>query len=132
MKRRLFLTHFSATGIFVALAPRGLLGKSIAAPDPATAAIADRAGEIFQNPAAARTIGRAYMQICPPRALENSALRELTAQLGRDLHSVDSETLRRRLAMQIRQDFEGDETVVVNGWVLARTEARVCALLAMS
>ncbi len=122
----------SATGIVVALAPRGLLRKSFAAPDPTTATIADRAGEIFRNPDSARTIGRAYMQICSPRPLKRWLLRELTMRLGRDLHTVDSDTLRRRLAMQVRKDMEGDRTVVVNGWVLAQTEARVCALLAIS
>ncbi len=132
MRRRLFLTLTSAMGIFVALAPIGLLRRSIAAPDPKTATIAARVGEIFQNPDGARTIGRAYLAICSPRPLKRSLLADLTMRLGRDLHAVDSETLGRRLAIQVRKDMAGDRTIVVNGWVLAETEARVCALLAMS
>ena len=132
MRRRLFLRHLSATGTFFALAPFGLLGRSIAATDRNTATIAARAGEIFQHPDGARTIGRAYLASCSPRPLKRRLVADLTTRLGRDLHAVDSETLRRRLARQVRKDMADDRTIVVNGWVLADTEARVCALLAMS
>jgi len=32
---------------------------------------------------------------------------------------------------QVREDFRAGDTVVVNGWQLARTEAALCGLLAM-
>ena len=131
MRRRLFLTLLSATGTVAALAPLGLLRRSIAAPDPKRADIAARVGAVFQNPDGARTIGRAYLANCSPRPLKRRLLADLTKRLGRDLHAIDSETLGRRLAKQVRNDMAGDRTIVVNGWVLAETEARLCALLAM-
>jgi hypothetical protein len=41
------------------------------------------------------------------------------------------ESLRRRVAEQIRADFLSDNTVAVDGWLLALTEARLCALVSL-
>ena len=35
-------------------------------------------------------------------------------------------------AERIREEFAGGETVVVDGWVLARSEARAAAILALA
>lgn len=37
-----------------------------------------------------------------------------------------------RIAEQVRRDFAHGRTVTLNGWVLAATEARQCALLSLS
>ena len=39
--------------------------------------------------------------------------------------------LKARLAQLRRRDFERGEIVIVDGWILARTEARACALLTL-
>jgi hypothetical protein len=38
----------------------------------------------------------------------------------------------RLLRQGIYDDFRRADTVVVDGWILARTEARLCALIALS
>ena len=40
--------------------------------------------------------------------------------------------LRNRLEPKIRADFELEEIVCLRGWILSRTEARFCALVALS
>jgi len=35
------------------------------------------------------------------------------------------------IAAMVRRDFETGRTVLVNGWVLAATEARQCALFSL-
>jgi hypothetical protein len=38
----------------------------------------------------------------------------------------------RCLGQAVQQDFDLGNTVVIGGWVLSRTEARICAVLALS
>jgi hypothetical protein len=38
----------------------------------------------------------------------------------------------RWLRARCRQDFARGDTVLIDGWVLARTECRLCALVALS
>jgi hypothetical protein len=42
-----------------------------------------------------------------------------------------AEGLRRRVAERIRADFLNDHTVAIDGWVLALTEARLCAMVSV-
>jgi len=46
--------------------------------------------------------------------------------------SADSALVASQLAKKIQQDFQQDKTVVVDGWVLSRTEARQCALFSLT
>lgn len=43
--------------------------------------------------------------------------------------STDNLFIQNLLNQKIKYDFETDNTVIVNGWVLTLTEARQCALL---
>lgn len=71
----------------------------------------------------ARAVGRAYLATAPAEAaLAAEALGPLLA--ARPLWPV----LRRRIG----EDFTSGDTVMVDGWVLARTEARLCALCALT
>ena len=81
---------------------------------------------IFRDREAARSVGRCYLASHPE---EVAGARLLAAELGRQqLSPPAGEGLRRALADRRRQDFEDGAVVVVGGWVLARTEARACAL----
>ena len=42
------------------------------------------------------------------------------------------ETLPSSINQKVIKDFEKDETVVIDGWVLSATEARQCALLSLT
>jgi hypothetical protein len=42
--------------------------------------------------------------------------------------SPDRASLLQRLDAQVRDDFASGTTIALDGWVLSRTEARLCAL----
>lgn len=82
----------------------------------------------------ARRIGKAYLRqyhsngdvktlLCPtsPADPDVCAL----------LEQSDLDTARRAIREQIQNDFTHDDLVNVDGWILARTEARICALMAL-
>ena len=53
----------------------------------------------------------------------------LTARRLRDLGSIDQPGLRLAIAELAREDLACGDTVLVDGWVLARAEAEVLALI---
>jgi hypothetical protein len=81
---------------------------------------------LFSHAEDARSIGRCYLAAHPDEA----AGARLLAQELRRQQSLrpGAEGLRRALVDRRRRDLEDGVVVVVGGWVLARTEARACAL----
>ncbi len=74
-----------------------------------------------------RMIGHGYLSLYPEEA-DIDWLR--TTLAGSSLSSGANE-LTVRLAQLRHRDFECGEITIVNGWILARTEARACALLTL-
>lgn len=74
----------------------------------------------------AAVVGRAY--------LAQYATEADAGLLRRRLVSLTAEPRRLRAAIgeRIRRDFAEGDTVRIEGWVLSRTEARLCALCALS
>ena len=80
----------------------------------------------------AREIGARYLALEPA---ERSA-DVLARHLLRDPHKIafsvtDTAALRQALAAGRTRDFASGDTVIIDGWILARTEARLCALAAI-
>jgi len=71
-------------------------------------------------------LGRSYLAARPFEA-DRAALARALGTVG-----ASAPTIASRLDLQRRRDFARGEIVVVEGWVLARSEARACALLALS
>ena len=76
----------------------------------------------LKHAASARVLGQAYLQKSPAEADAQTLIR----LLGGD--PVTRETLRARIA----RDIEDGDLVNVAGCFMARTEARLCALVALS
>jgi hypothetical protein len=124
----------SAVAALAALLPwRACLSREVARDAIAHNAVARDAIGIFRDRSAAAAIGDAYLAQHPddrdaPRLLRRlfgDDLAQATAGIGReDLHV--------RLRRQLRQDFAEGRTVLVDGWLLAETEARLCALAALA
>jgi hypothetical protein len=79
----------------------------------------------------ARLVGGAYLR-CAPQ--ENAVallgtLAALTKDRGR-LDAVEKGQLGKLIALQRQHEFAAGETVYVDGWILSRTEAQICALVA--
>ena len=79
----------------------------------------------------ARALGRAYFTIQPEEANEEALVRLLSADLDVSALGMDDAELRRVSREQMRRDFEEGKTVLVRGWVLSRTELRLCGLAAL-
>ena len=80
--------------------------------------------------ASAQAIGRAYLK----RHSHEADPRRLATAVASALGPLPAPAavLRARLREQIRRDFEEESTVWVEGWLLARTEARLCAVAALT
>jgi hypothetical protein len=102
------------------------------------ASSARRLLSIFRDPAAAASIGRAYLRDRPQErdgerliALLMSADGDPPGPAAAD-NDADGATLHERLRHRTRRDFAAGRTVWVEGVLLARTEARLYALAALS
>jgi hypothetical protein len=69
-----------------------------------------------------REIGLSYLKAVPQEA-DKKRLGELLMQDG-----SETGTLEERLILRIEGDFKASDIMVLDGWVVARTEARQCAL----
>ncbi|MCH2170603.1 hypothetical protein MK489_07445 [Myxococcota bacterium] len=82
----------------------------------------------LSDPASAPVLGRAYLRLHPgendPRALAQALFPGLATAPG----EFDGSRAAREYLERIRVEFASGETVRVGGWVLARSEARLCAL----
>ena len=76
----------------------------------------------------AREIGTQYRAA----VLKENTPVALRAAIANSQHKTFPWIGRRSIEEQIRDDFAAGRTVVVNGWVLAETEARQCALYSLS
>jgi hypothetical protein len=94
----------------------------------------ERLAALLADHEGASAIGRAYLRTVPAE----SDARVLTSLLadslsrGSRLGRMSESALREQLHHRTLDEFRTLRTVEVDGWVLARTEARLCALVAAS
>ena len=108
-----------------ALVGRPAHARSLAALYPATTEFGAALVELLPTRADAAVIGRAYLAANPAEADLNRLVRQLTA-----LANTPSD-LQAAIGDRLRRDFADRDTVRLDGWVLARTEARLCAVCAL-
>jgi hypothetical protein len=93
-----------------------------------------RLAAILTHRESANVIGVAYAQQYPQEANARVLLdRIVSSPAAGDLLQFDGtdQSLRQLLDSMIREDFREDRIVKLQGWVLAITEARLCALAAL-
>jgi hypothetical protein len=102
-----------------------------AATRPQADEVAAKLRSLVRNPWSARKIGQIYRGINPA---ENN-LSDLPGLIlsSIDVKFEDAVKLERRtldglLKARVRADFTIGQTAQLNGWILSRTEARLCAL----
>lgn len=117
-----------------AISRRRLLSSlilTVIAVPPTSAMLAKRDGvtALLPHLHAARLIGSHYLALVPQ---ERSATRLSESVFGDIDAAVDGPDalacLRALVDARRRRDFSTGDTVILNGWLLARTEARLCAL----
>jgi hypothetical protein len=83
------------------------------------------AARLFRSPDAAARIGTWYLDRHP----QERSLRFLRAATGLD--DPRGLAAERRFASLVSTDFARGDTVVAGGWVLARSECRLCGVVAL-
>jgi len=91
------------------------------------AAGADPIDTLWSDPANARTVGRRYLQMQPTDVAVDPMMQDVFGdRMARG--EIDAESLRTAIAERRLYDFASGDTVIIDGWLLSRTEARLCAL----
>ncbi len=86
--------------------------------------------DVFGDIAEAAELGRAYLARYPAEA--NGSLLEAYVLGPTGSERQDPPGLRTRLRERIRQDFTHSRLFRHRGWLLSRTEARLCALASLT
>lgn len=128
--RRAFLKVATSSSVATALAVLAF-GCGFGRIDVET--VAKRMIEALNHPHRAREIGAAYIARTPGLETQSYEIltRNLLATLSIELDEISHDTLD-SLAMQlhdkVRQDFLDENVVIVEGFMLSRTEAMLCSL----
>lgn len=123
-KRRFLIALISGL-----VAARGW-GTKVLAAGISDASLEAVVGELFSDVADAQVIGRRYLTLYPEKASRSVLLAEL--KMTYPLVAGQQTRLKKTLSQRRQQQFLEGDTVIVDGWVLARCEAQICALLALS
>ncbi|MEE9494522.1 MAG: hypothetical protein V3W04_14230 [Gammaproteobacteria bacterium] len=136
MNRRQF-----TQSIFYSLAAYAVSAKASLFPDQtspikssqaeATSTLARNLSRLFSSPKNASAIGQRYIELYPEKMSSTQLANDLGDEIIKLALSGDN-MLKQRIARQQQNDFSEGNTVIVNNWILSRTEASVCALIACS
>lgn len=108
-------------GLGGAWAGGGFARSRVAEGSPIATALA----RLFPDPRGARALGAAYLRAHPRTGAAELLAAIAPLALGPETPS------RAALAAQCRRDFDAGRIERVGGWMLARSEAALCALLAL-
>jgi hypothetical protein len=86
------------------------------------------AGYFGDRAEAVRTVGEAYMRQLGRDTSRDAVVAAARGALDAIGRSRDEAGAIRALVRAVREDFERGRTVQVDGWILSRTEAEICAL----
>ncbi|HYM82218.1 MAG TPA: hypothetical protein VEY91_12515 [Candidatus Limnocylindria bacterium] len=128
LSRREFL--LLAAAFATPLVPLHAFFETFSAPPGRPPSPAGKLVGLLRHPASARVIGTAYLEAIPAEADAPILVDAIAAGLegGPAALRADANALRRRLLRRIEHDFELETTVRLQGWIVSRTEARLCAL----
>jgi soluble lytic murein transglycosylase-like protein len=81
--------------------------------------------ELFSDPGAAARLGARYLAALAPSRRRGETIAALA--LARGVAGMAPRSRRAQIAAAIRRDFAEGAIVTIDGWMLARSEARLCA-----
>jgi hypothetical protein len=129
MRRRTFLLAAAGLGVSVAWRSVGSLPFLQTSPSRS-----ERLAGFLTHGESARVVGREYLRTVPAEASRGLLTARVAERLPGGLRTVATASdgrLRELLLRAMADDFRALRTVELRGWVLARTEARLCALAAL-
>lgn len=133
LTRRSFLRISAYVGFFGVFVPLRIFEQFDVRPglDPLTLKLAS----YHFNRASAKRIGETYLRSIPSEA-DIPLLVSLICPADREriieFETADLIGCRKLLKRRLRQDFENGQMVDVQGWILSKTEIRLCALAALT
>lgn len=95
---------------------------------------AERLVSALSSTESAAELGRAYMETVPFDRSVDVLVERIVAVVPGGYTSVregDERELKTLLEHEFKEDFRGGNVVIVDGWILSRTEARLYALAAI-
>jgi hypothetical protein len=130
--RRAFLRATAGVAGTVTL---GALGGGLVLRGDVPVPLAVRLGALLPERASAVAVGAAYLDVVPDERAIGRLLASLEHRV-RGLERIAATTtdaeLRALLAAASQADFAAGDTIRVRGWILSRSEARVCALASLT
>ena len=137
MNSRFFRSRRQALGFLLGLStlsflyPKELKGQRLPSSSDRVLNIARQLVLVFKDRSSAGVVGRAYLD----ENKEEDSVAFLASTLVLETGLADLPQLpsgvgdyRERIWNATRRDFDTNEVVQINGWILSRTEARLCAL----
>lgn len=119
MNRRKFLLLASAGGTAIAIPT---VYYALKVPDYDKSLIVPRSLSMIWETETILATGKKYIEKFPDENSERALTRSLFA---------DSQVTHDHLESKSKSDFESSQYVIIDGWMLSRTEARQCALFAI-
>ena len=132
VSRRRFL--LAAAGLAVPLA-LGRLRPWEALVEFDAPSLGARLAALLADLRSASAIGRDYLRAAPGEATVPVLVDAIASDVagGREaLRTATDSEVRELLALRVLQDFEEERVVNLEGWIVAPTEARLCALAALA
>lgn len=129
IRRRTFL--LGTAGLGVTLAWRSVGSWPFSGGSPSRS---ERLAQLLKHVEGARSVGWEYLQQVPAEASAAVLTVRVAERLPGGLAVIDTASdarLRELLLRAAAEDFQDLRTMELDGWVLARTEARLCALAAL-
>jgi hypothetical protein len=123
--RRFVLASLGCLAGLPLLAPAGF------GSDTSVDATTARLRALLADAQRAHTFGRGYRAQFPAEVQPAVLTGLLCSSLGLDgeaIAALDHDALLSTLDARVRQEFSRGDTVQVSGWILARSEGRLCAL----
>ncbi len=81
----------------------------------------------------ARAIGSRYLAMVPEECDCTMLAAELFSGAAQPPGApIEFDKLRQTLAARRERDFASGDTIIIGGWIVARTEARLCALATLA
>jgi hypothetical protein len=88
---------------------------------------------VFEHRQSACAIGARCLKSLSPGQTAHGLTEAIAAAVGLDAETLKTRpAVKRRIAHQVARDFAEGAVVNVDGWMLSLTEARLCALAALS
>jgi hypothetical protein len=95
-------------------------------------ALASRLADYYVDKVSAKVVGLEYLRSVPEEARADRLVDLICSTNKQQFAEVDDQTLKDLLLVRQREEFTEDRIVTVRGWILSRTECRLCALAAVA